>query len=466
MNRARLIALFLAVAPIPLSAQQPPRPDGVWELETLVLDDDQVLHGLIQSKTPRAVEFAEIVQRPGKPAYAIVRGIDTRRVKHLEYLPDAKHEELSDRFRQLRYRAVIEAGRMEEVRLDRETRRGTVVLRYDGDWFTLYSSADDESTRRCVVRIEQIFRAYRTLLPPRVAMPRRLTIDLYASVDELRSELDSQDVDLDHPALYAPRAGRIMAASELSAYAQQLAKVRGQAEKLERSYRDLDKAFAQSLAKLSGDLHEAGFSKQEIADEANLRRSAWNKEKEETLARMKQQMRRNEARFADVTGAMFLRLYHEALHAYVDAFLYPSDRYAVPQWLHEGLAQVFESGQLDGDWLRLDAPDPSRLSRLQADLQTADRLALSDVLLAEGNVYAGRHDPQASRGHYLYAWAMAYQLVFVDRILSSPRLEEYVGDEARGQDAIERFERLVGMPLAQWEQRWRESMLELRAAGR
>lgn len=435
--------------------------EGVWKLETVGFKNGKVLQGLIQSQTQRQIDFAEIVQRPGKPTFAIVRGIDPVEVARVEQLPDPERQELIERFRQLRNRAVIEAGRMEEVTLRAVSRAGAPSFRYDGDWFTLISTADEESTRRCIVRIEQIFRAFRTLLPPRVPMPRRLAIQLYASRDEMRQELKSLDLDLSVPAFYAPGPGRILAASELSEYARQLARVRREADEFEKKYVDLEKAFLQGLARLSGDLNDAGFAKDEIAAELNLRKAAWKKEKEESLARMQEQRRRNESRFAGVTGAMFRRLYHEALHAYLDMFVYPSDSHHVPQWLHEGLAQVFEAGQLEGDALRLDAPDASKLAQLQTELKRGKQLRLAALLVTEGNDFAGRHEPDASRRHYLYSWGIAHQLVFHDNLLSMPSLDAYVAADATELSPLDRFSQLVGRPLSEWESHWRASMLAL-----
>jgi hypothetical protein len=466
MRRLLTLTVLLLPGLSPLASQeQAAFPDGVWKLETIVLKEGKQSRGLLQSRTDRQIDFAEIVQRPGKPTFAIVRGIDPAQVARVELLPPKEHESLVERFRQLRYRAVIEAGRMEEVRLAASLRGSRPVHTYEGDWFTLVSSADEESTRRCVVRIEQIFRAFRVLLPPREESPRRLTIDLYASGDELRRELESLELNVEAPALYSLRQARILAASELSDYELRLAQVRRQAKEFERKYEELEKAFGQGLAKVGSDLKDAGFGKEEIAAELTLRKSAWKKEKEEALLRAREQMRRNEGRFSEVTAAMFRRLDHEALHAYLDAFVYPSDRYHVPQWLHEGLAQVFESGQLEGDSLRLDAPDPAKLAQLQAELRSAGRLPLAELLIAEGNSFAGRHDPNAGRRHYLYAWGIAHQLVFRENILAGGALEKYLA-AGEGLPPAERFERLVGRPLPEWESQWRDAMLALPAPAR
>jgi len=62
----------------------------------------------------------------------------------------------------------------------------------------------------------------------------------------------------------------------------------------------------------------------------------------------------------------------------------------------------------------------------------------------------------------LYAWGLAWYLTFHENLLASDRLSEYVAAQAKDQDAIARFERLTGRPLAEFEKAWRAAMLEQR----
>ena len=55
----------------------------------------------------------------------------------------------------------------------------------------------------------------------------------------------------------------------------------------------------------------------------------------------------------------------------------------MPHWLNEGLAQIFEAGQVEADSLRIDAPDRTRLTQLQDDLQSERPLTIQEVLLAD-----------------------------------------------------------------------------------
>jgi hypothetical protein len=442
---------------------------GKWRLEALTLKSGKQYSGLVQSRRGKEIDFAEIVQRPGKPTFAIIRGIDAAQVAKAELLPSEEHAELAKKFHEYRHKALIEAGRMEEVKLAPLEVDGQSYQSYRGSWFRLLSTADEESTRRSVVRMEQIFRAYRTLLPPRMEKQKEqpdLTIYLYSSLDEYRQRLRALELNLNAPAIYSARLHQILAGGELAHYAHRLAEVRKEMADLENRYNKLDKDFAVSLARLSDELRGKGFSKDEITQEMQLRKTDWKNERAAVMASMAEQDRRNLARFSEVTREMFARLYHEAFHAYLDSYVYPQGSHHVPTWLHEGLAQVFEGGQLEGDSLRIDAPDRDRLKRLQADLRSNDPLPLEGLLVAEERTFAGDHGGRASERHYLYAWGLSYYLVTEKNLLGSLALDEFVSQQSAALSPAARLERLVGHPLDKFESQWREKLLRLASAGK
>ncbi|MFM8434897.1 MAG: DUF1570 domain-containing protein, partial [Planctomycetia bacterium] len=158
------------------------------------------------------------------------------------------------------------------------------------------------------------------------------------------------------------------------------------------------------------------------------------------------------------------RLAHEAWHAHAHRLAESVDRSVpLPVWLDEGLAQVFETGLLEAGELRLDAPDPRRLAQL-ADLLAAEpRGALGAVIDGGENQFVVGHGNAAatSRRAYLLAWGVAYDLVLGAPALSVRGIEEAArsGPEAGGERA--RFERLVGMPVEEFETEWRARMLNL-----
>ncbi len=461
----RILAVALALCLACAAHSQEPKaddPPGRWPLETVTLRDQTELRGMVQGITDAEIDFAQIVQPAGRPMYAVVRGIPRAEVAKIDQFDEAEHLRLFERFATFRNRAVIEAGRLSELKLTVQSDGGRETRHYSGPWFTLESSANDEQTRLCLVRIEQLFRAYRTLLPPRVATSRPLTVQLYGSLDEYRGRLDELSLAIDNAAFYVPRERTILAASELDLFARRLALVRREHEQIRQDLGKLDAAYPARLAAVADELKAAGYSPDEIAAELRQRKASWKKELETTLATNRERERSAERKFDELTAAMFRSLAHESFHAWVDAFVFPHDQHDLPRWLNEGLAQVFETGQLDGESLRLDAPDKQRLAALQADLKTAAPLSLAQVLTARERQFLGPHAGGSPQRHYLYAWGLAWYLTFHENLLASDRLSGYVAAEADEQDAIARFERLTGRPLAEFEKAWRTAMLEQR----
>jgi hypothetical protein len=463
MTLALCLAASCILAQEPLAPRDKPAddPPGRWQLETVTLRDRTKLSGLVQAVTGNEIDFAQIVQPPGRPMYAVVRGLPRNEVHSIERLDEEGHRRLALRFATFRNRAVIEAGQRSDLELVVQTEEGREIRRYVGPWFTLVSTADDEQTRRCLVRIEQLFRAYRTFLPPQGRAERPLTVHLFGTIDEYRGRLDEWSLSIDNAALYVPGEAVILAASDLNVFARRLAQVRREHEQLRKDLARLDAGHPQRMAAVADDLKAAGFSPDEIAAELRQRRASWKKELETTLAANRQRERSAEQKFDEVTSAMFRSLAHESFHAWLDAHVFPHRQHAVPRWLNEGLAQVFESGQLDGESLRLDAPDKQRLAALQAELKSAAPLSLKQLLSAQERQFLGPHVGGSPQRHYLHAWGVAWYLVFHDNLLASSQLTEYVARGDGDADRISRFERLVGRPLAKFENDWRAAMLEL-----
>jgi hypothetical protein len=450
----------LALSAVAIAQQPSADPTGRWKLETLTQKDRSQIRGLIQTESPAEIDFAQVIQPPGKPMYAVIRGIPREKVEKIERLGEAEHLELFERFSLFRNRAVIEAGRMDQLQLTGRSENGSKVLLYSGPWFELTSTADDEQTRRCLVRIEQLFRAYRTLLPPRVGQPRRLRVELFGSLDQYRDRLRERSFDLENAAFYSAREATILAASDLNLFAERLAQVRRQHEAVRQDLERIDKGHGEKLSTLAGELRAAGFTEDEVIAELRQRKASWKKELDSTLTTNLQRLRSAEEKFAVVTGNMFRSLAHESFHAWLDSYVYPHDSYDVPRWLNEGLAQVFEGGQFDGDSLRLDAPDRERLAALRAELTSERPLPLAQLLTASDRQFLGPHGDATPERHYLYAWGLAHYLTFHHNLLAAGKLDEYVAANSRDLNPLARFEALTGQPLARFEQAWRQAMLE------
>ena len=135
-------------------------------------------------------------------------------------------------------------------------------------------------------------------------------------------------------------------------------------------------------------------------------------------------------------------------------------------WLDEGLAQVFETTPLEAGELRLDAPDPVRLKALEELLTGRDAPPLVDLLRAGQSQFLIGHagGRKASQQSYLMAWGLAFHLAVLEPVLTPTSLAAICEpvDGADESTRVVEFERLVGMPIAEFDAAWRRRMLALR----
>ncbi len=462
--RATLLGCAVRALCLGMSCAQPASDSlGIWKLEELRTKDGKSFKGLVQDEREHDLDFAEIVQPVGKPMFAVLRWITKREVLGMTKLPEKEHDELRRRFEQFRHRTVIEAGKMEELLLKTDEIGGQKHHLYDGPWFRVDSTTDEEATRRCVVRIEQIFQAYRMILPPKGRPQETLRVRLYGSLDAYRAELRRLKLNITNPAFYSTRERTILAGSDLDTYTRHLAEIRRDHEQARKDWGQRDSDFQKLLKDEVQKLKAAGFNPTEINDEINLRKARWREQLAGKMAQFVEIDRRNDSKFADVTEQMFAQLYHEAFHAWIDNFVYTKSRKNVPRWLNEGLAQVFESGKLDGQSLRLDAPSPAKLDLLQGDLRR-DPWPLAELLNVENPPFLDGHtsDSQAANRTYAYAWGLAWYLAFHQQKLAGPALDEFMAPASAELAPIQRFEKFTGKKLPQFEKEWRRAILEAR----
>jgi len=429
------------------------------QLESIMLKDGTTYKGFVQSKGSDEIEFVEIFRRPGMPMSATVRVVDPGQVKQYVPLTAEGRRVLEEHIHRLRHRVAIEAGNQARVAIVASPAKRPHAWEYSGPWFQLTSTADDESTRRCIVRIEQIFRAYRQLIPSTVDQHRPLRIVLYGSVDEYQTALRTLGIEIENLAFYASRDHTIFAGAELASYSTRLQGIRAAHQE---TLRELDAGtarFREQLKAFSEKLAKEGFGREQIKEEMARRNAAWNRERLLLERQISETDRRNDAAFAEVTDRMFRRLYHEAFHAYLADYVV-SDRTApVDRWLNEGLAQIFEVGQLDGDSLRIDAPHATSLAQLQRDLASTNSLSLAELLVSTDQDFLAAHSRIATARRYAYAWGLAYYLTIENQLLTPESLASFLSPSERSE--LERFEALVGKLLGEFEVEWRDAMLRL-----
>lgn len=456
-------AVLLASTGIAFS--QEPDLSGTWLLDTIQLKDGQTLEGLmLTDDAPGDFEFAEVRRPAGKPMYVVIRPIERRDILRIDPLSAEDRSATRQRLRNFVRRAAIEARQIDQVQLKPFEQSEKEGWQFRGEWFSLDSSASESTTRQAVVRMEQMFAAYRQMLPPLQTPRERLKIKLFGSTAEYSQFLRGFGLEIANPAFFAADFNLVAAGSDVDAFRKQVeTAVEQHAAQRTAMESELTQLPAR-LAALLDQLRKAGIPDADRKAIVAAEQRTWQDRKQQLLVSIAQAERRNAFKLDQVTQEMYARLYHEAFHAYLENYVYPHQEFDVPRWLNEGLALTFEAAQLDGNALRVDAPNQRLLLPLQQALREGSSVRLAEVLTARAEDFLPDHlsaDRQAAR-LYQVSWGLAYYLVFQQPVLGSSQFEDFVAPSASKLPSIERFEKLVGKPLGQFEAEWREAILNMR----
>lgn len=457
IGRFRLLALaaLLGCFVVRASAADPAPLPSEWSYDKLKLKNGAQLKGLIVEETPAAVRFQRVHRLPGRPTICMTSVFYRSDIDKLEKLSDTDREILKNRLKEIDPNGEGERKRMETLELQFVDWNGKPKggLRYDSDYFSLISNAPEEIVRRSAVRLEQIYTAYASFLPPRYPGGKPTTIVLYPSLEEYQKLLADNGWKLQNPAFFSPHSNRIVCGSNLVEHGKDLenarklhAEHRAELDKREAEYR---KFFGKKPAELARYLQEISVYRRKIAEADRL----------------------NDANFDRETKRLFNILYHEAFHAYASNFVYPMKRKSattdgpgeLPRWLNEGLAQVFESGMVEAGELRVDHPDKDRLQRTKAAVIKSELLSIRELLGVGPKHFLVAHNGERKEAEraYLAAWALTVYLTFDRRLIGTDKLDEYVRTIGQGGDGEEAFAKLVGQPLAAFEARFHEWLKKL-----
>jgi hypothetical protein len=453
--------LVLLAAALPAATEQAPPVRGQeWRLDVVRLKTGEALHGLVLGQTPAAVRLKSVTRRPGAPTVVITLEVPTAEVERVELLPEAERDRLRQRLDALRRerRVLIEhlrslepgaprAGEVLDLRRVPWVGDGrTPALEYRGAYFRLVSNARREVVELAAIRLEQVYAAYARYLPPR-AQGKPTDIVLAGSRADYRDLLRGRGLDLANPAFFDPDRNQIVCASDLERLAGEWQRAREHHERL-----------SAQLARREAELKAAY-------------KGAVPPEVRAPLDEARRRIRATEAHNADAfhqaSRRLFERLYHEAFHAYLAGFVYPPERTAVPRWLNEGLAQVFETALVEAGELRVGHADARRLEAVRRQLAGGTLVSVVELLRSGPGQFQVAHggDRQASDRHYLASWALAFYLTFERRLLGSAALDEYVRALHRGAEPVGAFAALTGQPLAEFEQRFHDYLRHLRPDG-
>jgi len=427
-------------------------------MERVELNDGRQYEGLIESEDEGWVRLIQIRRTDGKPMHLVIHTIARRSVARIVRLEDTRQrEELRQQIHQFIFRAEIEKGQEGAISLGQVTRDGAYFHHYRGKWFTLDSNVEESITRRIIVRVDQVFTAFRQIVAPRTDSQRLLRVMVFGSLPEYQTYLSRRGISIDPPACFLKDENLVIAGSELARFAAQLTEIQTQHEKLLEELKRLQNQLPIQLAQVAQQLQKQGLPRNQIAAALRIQRANFNRRVQALQAQIVVCERQNAQTFDRVTRQMFARLYHEAFHAYLENYVYPHQQYDVPRWLDEGLAVMLEQGLLESGTLRVAAPNRAALERLKIDLKGPQPLPLTEVLGADGRAFLAA---DADR-YYVYSWGLAYYLTFEKRLLVNPALDRYVKQSAATQAPQERFETLVDEPLGQFEREWRAYILVL-----
>ncbi len=438
-------------------------PDAAkWPTDKVTLANGRTINGLVIYEGDDEVEILEVGWDPARKMYLTRWWLPRQRVGRIELLGQPQRRELEQNIARFHDRVRIAAAQINEIDLEHRRVPGIEYLYYQGPWFSLASTAEENLTREAIVRIEQVFAGFRTFIRPRKRPAQLPRIILLESLDQYFDYQRLGDRSIRNPAYFNPARNEIVAGGQLASFAEKRSEVRAHHEQLLARYEAQQETLRQTLQTLTHRLAAQGTDEDEIRKVRTAAERQWTKLVEQQELKIRLAEHENDKQYHE----QFRVLYHEAFHAYLQNYVYDGEQFEVPRWLNEGLAQVFEAGMLDAGGLRLDVPNATALAALQRDLQAGAALPLAELLQADPRQFLVGHGDAARTSNrlYLYSWGVAHYLTFRLRLLDTEALDRYFKRTTGPDDRVERFEKLVNQPLDQFQRKWRQYMLELKSS--
>ena len=389
----------------------------------------QVLEGLILSQDAEFVQIMVVSRRPGKDLSARVPPpIPRDKIQKLSLLNDEERASLNQSLIQhfSRHELAKAAEALIKLEFDQD-RLGRRWWIYSGPSFDMFSTLDESTTREAIHRLEQRMKAFHDFFPPRHEPQKKLSIRLLSKPREYEQYLAQLGLRVKAQALFDVAGNQVIGYYDGVALKAALAKSRQHHDALLQQLEAMELRHKKQRKIDAEDLDRKGASADEIRKFILLRENKFKDKVEQIRQKISAAERRNQEMYDKLSSQMYRALYHEAFHAYMENRLFNHREHQVPRWLNEGLAQVFESGLIDGGTLRIDVPDPERLQWLSAALKDGGGMTLMELFSAGPDAYLADHNRDAAerKPHYLYAWGLTYYLL-TQRHLAGNRLTEFV----------------------------------------
>lgn len=423
-------------------------------LDIIHLKNGHSFSGIILQESNDSVHFRQVIRPPGKPTYVLDAVFFRDEIARIERIDEASRQNWLKKLEKLDPRGVHEKKRMAALTLQRSPENNWF---YRGQWFTLTSHlSSEELTRRVIVRLEDIFEAFREYFGKKEASKKILAIFLFRDSTTYKQALEQRGLTIVNPAVYIPERSEILVVTEWERLAAQLAAVRS---KHQEQLRKLERYEALLRQHFHGQPPIAALEK---IKSARLQLNRINQENEAILERQLQ--------------PLFRLCYHESFHAYLDLYLFPGATQVIPRWLNEGLAQIFETAVIETGDIRIGHVDVERLRHVQELIKRKSLPKLIDLLQSQARHFQVNHhrEAYASDHYFLASWALAYYLLFAQQKASSRETSSPVARQtvlqllqqlSTSSNPIEVLESYTGKSLQDLECDWQLFFLRLRPDG-
>jgi hypothetical protein len=154
-----------------------------------------------------------------------------------------------------------------------------------------------------------------------------------------------------------------------------------------------------------------------------------------------------------VSGWTWGVIQHEGFHQFVRHVIGGD----IPTWINEGMAEYFEEARFTGDGFVVGLVHPSRLARLKKAIESAQTIALGDML-ALGHQEWKEHPKR--RQNYDHAWSLIHFFVHAEDGKYVGALNGFLKDVGWCRLAYEQaWEKHFGSNVDAFEAKWREYWL-------
>jgi hypothetical protein len=462
MNRHRILLGFGAALTLLSSAWAGPGADD-WKYDLVYLKNGGQLRGMVIEQNPQHIVIRCISRKPGSPTVVSTQYLAGDEVERTELLGPEERDKLHKRLIALKnerealaaHLKLLDPGVHPDNSFDSASLKPgpwppdpkSKALVYASTHFQLISNAREEMVQLAAIQLEQVYAAYARCLPPQVRSAQPTTILLVRSLGEYQELLRERGHSFFNPAFYDVTRNQVVCGSDLQRLSDELER---SLEQHQRLAAEMEERRAELVEVYKGKVPAELLAPMTQAQ----KRIKWTDE-------------RNREAFRLARQRLFQRLYHEAFHAYLAAFVYPPGEFDVPVWLNEGLAQIFETAIVEVGELRVGHADEERLQAVRQALKTDTLMPLADLLKSTAKDFQVAHatSRQLSDRYYLASWALAHHLTFGRKVLGSKAMNEYVRALKHGTDPLLAFRDLVGQPLDQFEKSHHQFLIALRPEG-